>query len=134
MTGYPIQIGHPIHRLEREFQEIRDLQTKMANDNRFVWNDPMTLFFRYAVMKQRNMPPVNHKLHPEKHFTWDFEHGWPLALGTSLNDRQYVAIEAILAEPQVARTCYCGNNMVYGDNKFGYFCSEKCQTKHIQMT
>jgi hypothetical protein len=120
---------HSMHRLDREALEISRLADKMATDNRFVWDDPMTLFFRYALMKQHNMPPVNHKLHPEKHFAWDFEHNWPLASGTSLNDRQYTAIEAILEKPQVAGTCYCGNNMPYGSNEFGFFCSEKCQSQ-----
>lgn len=130
MENIIAQIGYPMHRLEREALEISNLAEKMASDHRFIWDDPMTLFFRYAIMKQRNMTPISHKLHPEKHFAWDNEHFWPLADGTSLNDLQYRAIETMLDKPQLAGTCCCGNNIPY-EGGINYFCSEECQNNHI---
>lgn len=113
-------------KLDIEIREFNKLAEKMATDHNFIWDDPMTLIFRFAMMQRRNIQPISHKLHLEKHFAWDHENNWPLGDGTSLNDVQYKAIEAMLDNPQLARTCYCGKSIPYGSG-VGYFCSEHCR-------
>ncbi len=114
-------------KLDIDFMEIHKLAEKMATDHRFIWDDPMTLIYRYAMMQRRNMSPIPHRLHLEKHFAWDHENNWPLGDGTSLNDVQYEAIERMLDNPQLARTCYCGKSIPYGGGVGSFFCSEKCR-------
>ena len=143
-TGHPtLQIGHPVHRLEREAQGIRDLQRNMATDYMLMFDNKLSLIATYAMMKAKGMPPVNAKLHPEKHFAHDYEYTWPLALGTSLNDIQYAAVEQILRQPQVAKQCFCGNSIAYGsgsgdgakyeDGVTGFFCGDVCHTEHVRQ-
>lgn len=83
-----------MHRLDIEKQEIMELAEDLSTGKRDIYKD---LIARYAIMKMRNMMPINHKLHPEKHFEYDYRCNWPLANGTSLNDMQYNAIEKILS-------------------------------------
>jgi hypothetical protein len=127
-------------RLEAEMNEIETLKTTLATEPDALFRGALRLITTYAMMKSANMAPVNHKLHPEKHMAWDNMNNWPGGLGTSLNDLQYAAVEAILRQPQLAGTCHCGNAIPYGTGvqrhghkltPTGLFCSEQCQKRVV---
>lgn len=124
-----------MHRLEVEKQEVNKLKVEMAkNPDVFYTKSPLRLFALYAMMKAKNIPPVSDKLHPKKHMEHDYMWRWPLALGTSLNDSQYAAVEEMLRNPKLAHKCYCGTPIPYGEGSgarcrndiTGVFCSKRC--------
>jgi hypothetical protein len=126
-------------RLEAEANEIENLKNTLATEPNALFSGALRLITTYAMMRAANMAPVKHQLHPMKHMAWDQWNNWPGGAGTSLNDRQYAAVEAILKQPQLAGHCYCGEAIPYGGGvereghrvaPTGLFCSRACQLKH----